>query len=627
MSKAVINQATPCANTVCVTVLNDSDKQPTLYIDDTATLAVTLINATGSPIQLPGCTLGIVFNALNVDGTACKIELQNWAFSSSKYSLSLKFSGTEGSWGQGEGNALQFKISGVKSAQTQPVPNGNLQITFGGIKGDNVPGMLKIPLGLINKPVKGNAKLCDFIKLSLDNAGIVYVSPQTKDVLENTLFLNIVNTGTDVLFSGSSAHRGSPKISVSFVYGSTPGSLAPDADKQAPQTGSAWKINGGVKISQGNDWAAPANAGKDQDPVWVFEPSPTNKSLIGVKDAAAIKLSFGPIVSQTQPGTTVMTVHFTGFAKSDNQKYDDEIFTLIIDKQTAPASRGVINLGALNPSGDPNLVWKVRDPKKPSLITLSWNLWFVDHIQIYLPNSANMQPYVKTYGSAQPLVSDSAQLPFQGFEKDYSPTFTLQSYDGDNNRINQQQVTIAVEVDYFQDIDDQLYPLARIGTKLWFARNWNFDAGDGSKYYDDNSSYEDPYGRLYTWDAIHDNIPEGWYFPTVSDWKNLFASFGANGTAAYKALIPGGNTGFDARLGGYGDSSAGQGSWTGNQDDPESQGSPSGYYWTGTVDTQNRDNAFFVKFSGETKSAFENSDSWKKKTNWFACRFVKPIDN
>ena len=95
MSKAVINQATPCANTVCVTVLNDSDKQPTLYIDDTATLAVTLINATGSPIQLPGCTLGIVFNALNVDGTACKIELQNWAFSSSKYSLSLKFSGTE----------------------------------------------------------------------------------------------------------------------------------------------------------------------------------------------------------------------------------------------------------------------------------------------------------------------------------------------------------------------------------------------------------------------------------------------------------------------------------------------------------------------------------------------------
>jgi uncharacterized protein (TIGR02145 family) len=132
---------------------------------------------------------------------------------------------------------------------------------------------------------------------------------------------------------------------------------------------------------------------------------------------------------------------------------------------------------------------------------------------------------------------------------------------------------------------------------------------------------------LYTWDAIHDNIPEGWYFPTVSDWKNLFTSFGANGTAAYKALIPGGNTGFDARLGGYGDSSAGQGSWTGNQDDPESQGSPSGYYWTGTVDTQNRDNAFFVKFSGETKSAFENSDSWKKKTNWFACRFVKPIDN
>lgn len=625
MAEAVLGGA-PCTGTVCVTAVNDTDKQPTLYIGETATIVLTLVNATGAPINLPGGTLGIVFNALNVDGTACKIALDNWTFSSTKFSLTLKFNGVTGSWGQGEANALQFKITGVKSAQTQPVANGNLQITFGGLKGSNIPGVLKVPLGLITKPSTGNAKLADFIEVSLDNEGVVYVSPETKDVIENTLFLNIVNTGSDALFSGSSAHRGSPKISVSFVYGSTPGSLAPDADKQQPQTGSAWKIAGGVKISQGNDWAPPANAGKDQDPVWVFEPAPTNKGLIGVKDAAAIKLSFGPIVSQTQPGTTLMRVQFTGFARNDKQQYDDAVFTLIINKKDPPTTRGIINFSALNPSVNPNAVVKVRAPDKPALVTTNWTLWFVDHIQISLPNPAHMSPYTKVYGSGQPLVGDSTQLALKGFVKDDSPTLTMQSFDANNNLINQKQFQVALEVDYFQDSDDQVYPLVRIGTTAWFAKNWNFDAGDGSTYYNNNSGFGDSYGRLYTWDAIHDNIPDGWRFPTATDWKKLFASFGSDGTAAYNKLVLGGSTGFDASMGGYGDTTESPARWSGNADDPVSQDKPEGYYWTATVDTQNRANAFFVKFSSESKAAFQNSDSWPKQNSYFACRFVKDID-
>lgn len=620
MAEAALGGAAPCSGTVCVTAVNDTDQQPTLYIGETATLVLSLVNATGAPIDLPGGTLGIVFNALNVDGTACKIVLDNWTFSSTKYSLTLKFNGTTGWWGQGEANALQFKITGVKSAQTQPVANGNLQITFGGLKGSNIPGALKITLGLINKPATGKAKLADFIEVSLDNEGIVYVSPQDKDVIENTLFLNIVNTGSVALFSGSFAHRGSPKISVSFVYGSTPGALAPDADKQQPLTGSAWKIAGGVKISQGNDWSPPANAGTGQDPVWVFEPAPTNKGLIGVKDAAAIKLSFGPIVSQTQPGTTLMSVSFTGFARDDKQQYDDAIFTLIINKKDPPTTRGIIDFSALP-------VVKVRAPDKPALLATNWTLWFVDHIQISLPIPAHMSPYSKVYGSDQPLVGDSTQLALNGFVKDDSPTLTMHSFDANNNGINQRQFQVAVEVDYFQDMDDQVYPLVRIGTTAWFAKNWNFDTGDdGSMYYNDNSGFADPYGRLYTWDAIHDNIPDGWRFPTATDWKKLFASFGSDGTDAYNKLILGGSTGFDASMGGYGDTTGKPTRWSGNADDPVSQDTPEGYYWTATADTQNRANAFFVKFSSASKAAFQNSDSWPRRNSYFACRFVKDID-
>ena len=55
-------------------------------------------------------------------------------------------------------------------------------------------------------------------------------------------------------------------------------------------------------------------------------------------------------------------------------------------------------------------------------------------------------------------------------------------------------------------------------------KDWYQSSAGAWCYYDNSSSYNDTYGKLYNWYAIKDNrqlCPTGWRVPTLSDWNRL----------------------------------------------------------------------------------------------------------
>jgi uncharacterized protein (TIGR02145 family) len=48
-------------------------------------------------------------------------------------------------------------------------------------------------------------------------------------------------------------------------------------------------------------------------------------------------------------------------------------------------------------------------------------------------------------------------------------------------------------------------------------------------HYNNDSQYENPYGKLYNWYAVNDSrnvCPNGWHVPTVTEWDALVANLG-----------------------------------------------------------------------------------------------------
>ena len=95
------------------------------------------------------------------------------------------------------------------------------------------------------------------------------------------------------------------------------------------------------------------------------------------------------------------------------------------------------------------------------------------------------------------------------------------------------------------------------------------------------------YGRLYTWESarrVCQSLGDGWRLPTDGEWRQMAKDYGGvsedsddSGKAAYKALMTGGSSGFNALLGG-GRSDDGQYArleahgfyWTASESDPAS---------------------------------------------------------
>ncbi len=123
------------------------------------------------------------------------------------------------------------------------------------------------------------------------------------------------------------------------------------------------------------------------------------------------------------------------------------------------------------------------------------------------------------------------------------------------------------------DIDGNVYTVVQIGSQCWMAENlktthyrngevipqisdslqWQNLAGPAWCWYNNDSGFDTPYGKLYKWFAVSDSrgiCPLGWHVPGIAEWDALHAAIGVNVWQAMKAIPPlwdGTNaSGFDA---------------------------------------------------------------------------------
>lgn len=95
--------------------------------------------------------------------------------------------------------------------------------------------------------------------------------------------------------------------------------------------------------------------------------------------------------------------------------------------------------------------------------------------------------------------------------------------------------------------------------KEWTTANLNVDVTPSYCYNDSDLNCR-RYGRLYTWAAASracDTLGDGWRLPTDDQWRQLAARYGGvsddsidKGQGAFRALLSGGTSGFNAVLGG-----------------------------------------------------------------------------
>lgn len=135
---------------------------------------------------------------------------------------------------------------------------------------------------------------------------------------------------------------------------------------------------------------------------------------------------------------------------------------------------------------------------------------------------------------------------------DYSGENSFYLSSGETKRID---VTLKEEIfgSLTDPRDGKTYKTVKIGNKVWMAENLNYDAGSGSWCYDNSSSNCSQYGRLYNWETAKRVAPAGWHLPSKSEFETLLNNLGGSGANAYKQIINGGSSGFNALFGGWRD--------------------------------------------------------------------------
>ena len=95
--------------------------------------------------------------------------------------------------------------------------------------------------------------------------------------------------------------------------------------------------------------------------------------------------------------------------------------------------------------------------------------------------------------------------------------------------------------------------------KQWTTANLNVNTSP-SYCFEDAELNCRRYGRLYTWKSaqqVCQSLGDGWRLPTDAEWRQMAKHYGGinsdsadSGKAAFKALLSGGTSGFNAVLGG-----------------------------------------------------------------------------
>jgi len=117
--------------------------------------------------------------------------------------------------------------------------------------------------------------------------------------------------------------------------------------------------------------------------------------------------------------------------------------------------------------------------------------------------------------------------------------------------------------------DGKIYNYIEIGGLYWMTENLDYNSSN-SVCYDNSNYYCNQYGRLYSYQEVmqggtpSNNVPSGvqgicpngWHLPSQLEWQILVDEYddgniGNLSSEIYNALIEGGASGFEAKLGGY----------------------------------------------------------------------------
>jgi uncharacterized protein (TIGR02145 family) len=103
---------------------------------------------------------------------------------------------------------------------------------------------------------------------------------------------------------------------------------------------------------------------------------------------------------------------------------------------------------------------------------------------------------------------------------------------------------VLIDIIGFQDNrDNEKYRAVKIGSQVWMAENLNYDAGEGSWIYDEDTSLAIIYGRLYNWESACQACPDGWHLPSDEEWKELEIYLGMSPEEADEYSLRGTNEG------------------------------------------------------------------------------------
>jgi uncharacterized protein (TIGR02145 family) len=151
--------------------------------------------------------------------------------------------------------------------------------------------------------------------------------------------------------------------------------------------------------------------------------------------------------------------------------------------------------------------------------------------------------------------------------------------------------------------------------KQWTTRNLNVNTAP-SYCYEDAEKNCLQYGRLYTWEAAQrgcESLGAGWRLPTDDEWRQMAKHYGGihedsdeSGKAAYKALVVGGGSGFNALLGG-GRSADGQ----------YARLEAHGFYWT--AQESSPAGAWFYNFGHGGLALYRQKDGEKQSAYSVRC--------
>lgn len=157
----------------------------------------------------------------------------------------------------------------------------------------------------------------------------------------------------------------------------------------------------------------------------------------------------------------------------------------------------------------------------------------------------------------------------------------------------------------------QKFPSVIIGNQEWMTINWNYPTPK-SFFYNNDSTLDKKYGRLYYYSNAMGAVPPGWHLPTLDEWWELINYLGGPNQASAK-MFANNDIGLNLIAGGYKSANI-----SGDNSDLYGFIDKYAFYWTATGDEEQT--AYAIHF---TPGIGDIEITTYRKANGFSVRYVK----